>query len=170
MTILEKTDLLKPATLILLILANGCTISYKVTTDNSPVRENEISRAEFAEKIHTQHVTITFLDGRQKDAVIAHMPNDSLSIVSRDDTITVAIRDVASVTEKRYFLGALVIFPSSTVGGALIGGLVGQATSSGEGKFWGGLGGFVTGVAIGSVAGLTFGVIIPPKTVFQFSR
>jgi hypothetical protein len=122
------------------------------------------------QKVRGEDVIIESRSGEENRGILLAALRDSILVAFLHDTAFISIRHIRSVTEKRYLLGALFVLPSSIFGGAMIGGLAGQATASDEaGKFWASFGGFYSGMIIGSAAGIAFGIIVPPKNVYKFS-
>jgi hypothetical protein len=79
--------------------------------------------------------------------------------------LTIPIRQLQCVSKKRYIDGFIVHPFVGMIGGVLIGVSSPSTDDSKRGDA-----GLLTGTAIGIAGGLTLGIFLPPKTVYEFSQ
>jgi hypothetical protein len=139
---------------------------YRVTNDNSHAQTNDISPEEFFAIAGTDRWNILLVTGQQRTATILSAPGDSITLVSQQDSLTIPIRQVQTVSKKKRSVDALVVYPFvGMIGGALIG-----ASSSSNSNFKRSDAGLLTGAAIGMAGGLTLGIFFPPTIIYEFSQ
>jgi hypothetical protein len=158
--------LLKIFTVLAFLGLLGCTSTYRVTRNTSQTRKNQITPEEFVRRTGGDQWTLNLVTGQEREATILALSGDSLALVFQGDSMTIPLHEIRSVSNKYYLFGLIVYPISGTLGGAFLGAGVGQATSSPGG--WGGLVGFIAGMAIGSVGGLTLGIVNPPTVIYIF--
>jgi hypothetical protein len=143
----------------------GCSTVYRVTNDTSHPQTNDISPEEFLARTGSDRWNILLVTGQQRTATILSAPGDSITLASQQDSLTIPIRQIQSVSKKRSVDG-LVVYPLvGMIGGVLIGVSLPSDNNSKRGDA-----GLLTGTAIGLAGGLTLGIFFPPKIIYEFSQ
>jgi hypothetical protein len=143
----------------------GCSTVYRVTNVNPNPQSNDISLEEFFARTGSDPWNVLLVTGQQRTAIILPAPGDSITLVSQQDSLTIPIRQVQSVSKKRSVDG-LAVYPFvGMVGGVLIGISVPSNNNSKRGDT-----GLLTGTALGLAGGLALGLFFPPKTIYEFSQ
>ena len=155
--------LLNVVTLLAALALLGCSTVYRVTNVNPDPQSNDISLEEFFARTGSDRWNILLVTGQQRTAIVLPAPGDSITLVSHQDSLTIPIRQIQSVSKKRSVDG-LAVYPFvGMVGGVLIGISLPSDNNSKRGDA-----GLLTGTAIGLAGGLTLGIFFPPKTVYEF--
>jgi hypothetical protein len=147
----------------ILLTLNGCTSTYQITDHKDNSKSMQFTREEFLESTVGESWTATLVNGQQFSAVLRPAGRDSICLVRSTDSLTLPLKQVKSFSRKYYVFGLIVYPLSATLGGALGGG----AIASSSGGFWAGYVGFMIGMSIGAVTGLTLGILAPPQVVYE---
>ena len=163
--ILMAIRLSNVVTLLAALALLGCSTVYRVTNDNPHPQTNDISPEEFFTRTGSDRWNILLVTGQQRTATILSAPGDSITLVSQQDSLTIPIRQIQSVSKKRSIDG-LVVYPFvGMIGGVLIG--ISLPSNNNIKRSDAGL---LTGTAIGIAGGLTLGIFFPPKIIYEFSQ
>ena len=147
----------------ILLTLNGCTSTYQITNHNDNSKSKQFTQEEFLERTVGECWTATLVDGQQVSAVLLPAGKDSICLARSTDSLTLPLKQVKSFSTKYYVLG-LVVYPLSA---SLVGALAGAGIASSSGGSWAGYGGFVIGMTIGAVSGLTIGILAPPEAIYE---
>lgn len=105
------------------------------------------------------------MTGQQRTATILSAPGDYITFVSQQDSVTIPIREVRSVSKKKS-VEDLVVYPFvGMLGGVLIG-----ISLPSNNDFKRSDPSLLTGTAIGIAGGLTLAIFFPPKIIYEFSQ
>jgi hypothetical protein len=138
---------------------------YRVTSDTVHSQPNDISPEEFFTRTGSNVWNVLLVTGQRRTAAILSAPGDSITLVSQHDTITIALRQLQSVSRKKRSADALVMYPVvGMIGGSLIG-----VSSSSNSNFRRSDAGLLSGVAIGIAGGLALGIFLPPEVIYEFA-
>jgi hypothetical protein len=153
------------ATFLAAFMLLGCSTVYRVTNDNSHPQTNDISPEEFFARTGSDPWNILLVTGQQRTANILSAPGDSITLVSQQDSLTIPIRQIRSVSKKKT-VQDLVVYPIvGMIGGALLG-----ISLSSNDNVKRGDPSLLTGTAIGIAGGLTLAIFFPPKIIYEFSQ
>jgi hypothetical protein len=158
---LSMTRLLNIVTLSAALALAGCSTVYKVTKDTDHTQRDEISPEEFFALTGNDQWSVLFVTGEKKTAAIRWAPGDSMCLVSRQDSMTVPMCRIRSVSRTRTIDGYVVYPLMGMIGGALAG-----VSMPSKDSFKRGDTGLLTGTAIGISAGFTLGIFLPPKNIY----
>lgn len=163
--ILLATRLSNVVALLAALALLGCSSVYRVTNDSSHAQPNDISLEEFFARTGTDRWNVLLVTGQQRTAAIVSAPGDSITLVCEQDSLTIPIRQIQSVSKKRSVDG-LIVYPfMGMIGGVLIG--ISSPTNNNSKR---GDAGLLTGTAIGLAGGLTLGIFFPPMTIYELSQ
>jgi hypothetical protein len=155
----------KVVSLLAALALFGCSTVYRVTNDNSHPQTNDISPEEFFARIGSDPWNILLVTGQQRTANILSAPGDSITLVSQQDSLTIPIRQIQSVSKKKS-IEDLVVYPlAGMIGGALLGISLPSNNNVERGDPH-----LLTGTAIGIAGGLTLAIFFPPRIVYEFSQ
>ncbi len=152
--------------LVLLVGFSGCATSVETLRDNPHFKGTQITPEDFVQRYAGDDVQVVLSDGQEKSLTVVWSSDSSVLFREMLDTLNLGARDIRGIVIPHPVLGAVVGCVVGTFAGAVGGIGVAHALSDDP---WAGLGGFVYGSSIGSVAGLVLGIFYPPESVYQLT-
>ncbi len=152
--------------LALLVGFSGCATAVETLRHDEHFKGTQITPEDFVQRYAGDDVQVVLSDGREKSLTVLRSSDSSVVFREMLDTLKLDTRDVRGIIIPHPVLGAVVGCVVGTFAGAVGGIGVAHALSDDP---WAGLGGFLYGSTIGSVAGLVLGIFYPPESVYQLT-